>query len=97
MPDDPEDQPLPSLEIQEGDDARKIGGPLAGDPSDEDRQVAAIVKVAEPGYVPETVTRRAVISETIFTTRLSRHQLTELERDPRVVSVELSKRLRQTE
>lgn len=101
MPDDPDDQPLPPLEIEDGDDARfgKIGGSPAADPTetDDDQEVAAIVKVAEPGYVPEGVTRRAAISETIFTADLSQRQLAGLERDPRVISVELSKRLGQTE
>jgi hypothetical protein len=101
VPDDSDDRPLPPMEIDGGDNARsgKIGGPLAAQLTGmaDDQEVAAIVKVAEPGYVPEGVTPRATISEAIFTADLTGSQLAALERDPRVVSVELSKRLDQIE
>jgi hypothetical protein len=101
VPDDPDDEALLPLEIEESDDARfgKISGPLAADPAETDdrQEVAAIVKVAEAGYIPAGVRRRAAISETIFTANLSQRQLAALERDPGVISVELSKRLGQTD
>lgn len=55
--------------------------------------LTAIVKVSEDGYVPEGVTRRAQIADRIFTADLSSDQLQQLDDDPRVVSVEPSKRL----
>jgi hypothetical protein len=55
--------------------------------------LTAIVKVAEDGYVPEGVTRRAQIADRIFTAELSSDQLQQLDDDPRVVSVEPSERL----
>lgn len=98
MPGDPDDRPQPRLEIEETDAGRgltKVGGALAARLArvGDHEQLTAIVKVAEPGYVPEGVIRRAAISQTLFTATLIRRQLAALERDARVVSVELSRRL----
>jgi hypothetical protein len=104
MPDEPDHPSLPAMEIQESPDdaggrASKIGGPLAAQLPEvgDDEALTGVVKVTEPGYVPEGVARRATISPTLFTADLSRRRLEELEHDPRVVSVELSRRLGTTE
>jgi hypothetical protein len=69
---------------------RKLAGARSEMP---DGDLTAIVKVSEDGYVPEGVTRRAQIADRIFTAELSSDQLQQLDDDPRVVSVEPSKRL----
>ena len=69
----------------------KIGGDVRG--GREDDTLAAIVKVREPGYVPSAAHRRTAISDTLFTADVRRGRLSELEHDPLVVSVELSRRL----
>ena len=71
---------------------------LAGaQPADPEGTTTAIVKVSEDGYVPEGVTRRAQIADRIFTAELSSEQLKQLDEDPRVESIEPSKRLETTE
>ena len=69
----------------------KLSGVFRSAPSEE---LTAIIKVAEDGYVPEGVTSRARMGERIFTATLSPRDLDRLEKDPRVVSVEPSRRLR---
>jgi hypothetical protein len=97
MNDRPADQPLPSRDSKETTDREethfsKVTGARAEQLAEvgNDETLAAIVKVATPGYVPESVRLRAAISQTIFTANLSRRRLAELEHDPQVVSVELS-------
>jgi hypothetical protein len=103
VPEDPDEQPLAPLEIEAATDRAvpltKVSGALAANLSkmSDREQLAAIVKVAEPGYVPEGVRRRAAISPTLFTATLTRRQLAALESDHGVVSVELSRRLRPTD
>jgi hypothetical protein len=102
--DDSDDQhePLPRFEIEDADVGRgltKVGGTLAAHLANvgEDERLTAIVKVAEPGYVPQGVRQRAAIGPTIFTAILTRRELAALDRDPQVVSIELSTRLRPTD
>jgi hypothetical protein len=59
-----------------------------------DEEFSAIIKVAEDGYVPEGVTSRARMGERIFTATLSAPDVERLQNDPRVVSIEPSRRLR---
>lgn len=56
--------------------------------------VSAIFKVRDPGYVPPNVRVRARIDATMFTGELSAVSLEQIETDPHVVSVSLSKPLR---
>lgn len=63
----------------------------------DDEQVSAIVKVRQPHYVPEGVTVRSRIDETMFTGSFRADRLGQLEQDPDVESVALSKRLRLVE
>ena len=93
MPDDPAEASLP-LEIEDAGPAGqgKVRGrvpPEAGQP------LLVVVEVTEPGYVPSTVDVRAVISDTLFTATVPASEVDGLGRDPRVVSVELSRRLGQ--
>lgn len=103
MPDQPDDPSLPAMQIERPTDqiggrSSKIGGPLAARLAEvgDDETLACIIRVSEPGYVPEGVARRARISPTLFTATLSRRRLEALETDPLVVSVELSRRLGKT-
>ena len=103
MPDPPEDPSLPAMQIEQSTDqmggrSSKIGGPLAAQLTEvgDDETLACIIKVSEPGHVPEGVVQRARISPTLFTATVSRRQLEALESDPLVVSVELSRRLGKT-
>lgn len=95
--DDSRQDDLGAFEVEPSDpgDARKVSGPLAQslDDVDPDELLSAIVKVNEAGYVPEAADERARVSETLFTANVRRAALDKLEDDPRVVSVELSKRL----
>jgi hypothetical protein len=73
----------------------KLSGALAehlGGVGD-DETLTAIIEVNEPGYVPGAADRRAPISEKLFTANVQRRRLGDLQRDPRVVSIELSERL----
>jgi hypothetical protein len=104
VPNDSDDQnpPLPRLEIEDADAGSgltKVGGALAAHlaKAGDDEHLTAIVKVAEPGYVPQGIRQRAAISQTIFTAILTRRELAALDRDPQVVSIELSTRLRPTD
>ena len=57
-------------------------------------EVAVIIKVAEPEYVPPGIEVRAQIDSHIFTARVRREDLDRIQQDPRVVSVSTAKRLR---
>ena len=81
---------------------RKIAGdtrsPARGDDGRAaDDTVSAVVEVREPGYVPSVARRRAAISPTIFTADVERRLLGDLEDDPLVVSVELSRPLHRSD
>jgi hypothetical protein len=65
------------------------------DVPDPDAEVTAIIKVNRGGYVPEGVQVRARVDETIFTAALKAGSLQQLEDDPDVASVALSKPLAQ--
>lgn len=54
----------------------------------------AIVRVAEEGYVPANVQKRATLGKHLFTTTLSREDLKHLEEDAKVVSIALQQLLR---
>lgn len=56
--------------------------------------VEAIFKVSKADYVPEQVKVRSRIDGTMFTGEVTFGSLEELEQDPNVVSVSVSKRLR---
>ena len=58
----------------------------------DDTEVAAIVKVRVPHYVPEGVTVRSRIDDTMFTVSCRADRLLELEQDLRVESVALAQR-----
>ena len=85
------------VEPIEAKGAGKVRGPLADSLADvdADQLLSAIVKVNEPGYVPEAADNRARISDTLFTANVRRAGLEALEEDPRVESVELNERLDQ--
>ena len=68
--------------------------PLAQNASD---LVQAIIKVKNPDYVPEDVHRRATVSPLIFTAEFKVGKLQSLERDPKVESVSISKKLQSSE
>lgn len=53
--------------------------------------VSAIIQVTEPNYVPPAVRVRARIDPRLFTADFRRAVLTELEADPKVLSVALSR------
>ena len=55
--------------------------------------VEAIVKVNQPNYLPKNVKLRAQIGPQIFTCEISADQLSNLENDPQVVSIAVSKKL----
>lgn len=52
-----------------------------------DSPVTAIIKVSEPGYIPQGVEVRARISPQIFTATSILKNLLQLEEDPLVVSI----------
>jgi hypothetical protein len=54
-----------------------------------DEPLTAVVEVTEPGYRPAGIDVRAVITETLFTARIRPSTLAALDRDPRVLSIEL--------
>lgn len=56
-------------------------------------RVQAIIKVKVAGYVPEGVKVRAIISPNILTGEFKQQDLLLLERDPKVESIAISKRL----
>lgn len=59
--------------------------------------VEAIIKVTEDGYVPPGVTVRARIDATMLTAEAPSSLLPQLECDPKVASVAVSRRLRVVE
>ena len=77
------------------DELRKVEAtsviPLARESSD---VVEAIIKVTSPDYVPPGVRLRAWISPHIFTAEFKQKDLGALEKDPKVESVSISKKLR---
>lgn len=58
-------------------------------------EVELIVRVREPNYVPPALTVRARIDSCLFTCRVAAKVLVDLEHDPHVVSVSISKKLSQ--
>ena len=97
MVEEPGRRPLPPVEIEDQAPGsyEKIRGRPGSDPVDPDQPVAVVVEVAEPGYRPPGVRVRAVLSETLFTASVAAADLAELDRDPRVVAIELGGRLDQ--
>jgi|SRR5215218_2395270 len=96
MPDENTSEPGRGFELEAAEGgASKVSGSLARQLADvaDDELLAAVVEVSEPGYVPNAAEQRAKITDTLFTANLRRAQLSELERDSRVVSVELNRRL----
>lgn len=57
------------------------------------RQIVAIVKVTEGGYVPEGVKVRARLSPELFTAEMAEEAMDQLQHDTRVVSVAAPKRI----
>jgi hypothetical protein len=68
--------------------------PLAQNASD---VVQAIIKVKKPDYVPVCVHLRASMGPFIFTGEFKYDDLESLERDPKVESVSISKKLKSAE
>ncbi|GEM_PF-3336230 len=97
MADDRDDEGLGAFELERAgtEPQSKVGGSLVDGLAGVggDATLDAIIKVDEAGYVPPVAERRATISDTLFTANVKRGQLGELERDPRVVSIELNERL----
>lgn len=56
-------------------------------------RLTAIIQVAEEGYVPPCVSLRSRIDDTMFTAELSSDRLEELDGDPKVKSVSVSRKL----
>jgi hypothetical protein len=96
-PDGPDRRPLPPMDIEDParGSYRKVRGRPGRDPVDPDEPLAVVIEVAEPGYRPAGVDVRAVLSETLFTATVAAADLAGLDRDPRVVAVELGGRLDQ--
>ena len=80
-------------------DLKKIESspPSALSERDENERMEVIVKVREPDYVPPGVIVRAQIAPVLFTSEVPAKMLAKLERDPQVVSVSISKKLRMIE
>lgn len=55
----------------------------------------AIIRVSAPDYVPPGVTVRARIDDTLFTASFAGELLETLRQDGKIVSIEVSQRLRQ--
>ncbi|MCX6598283.1 MAG: hypothetical protein NTV70_18170 [Acidobacteria bacterium] len=58
-------------------------------------EVKAILRVSDADYVPPGVTVRARIDATLFTASFADELLETLRQDSKVVSIEVSQRLRQ--
>jgi hypothetical protein len=58
-----------------------------------DQPLTADVEVAETGYRPSGVDIRGVITDTLLTVRVRPSALAALDRDPRVVSIEIGSQL----
>lgn len=56
-------------------------------------EIAATVRVAEPGYVPSVLRLRSRISPCLFTALIPANSLPELEADPAVVSIQPAERV----
>ena len=71
---------------------------LSGSTRDQEYQpddvVEAVLKVCTPGYIPPQVTLRARIDTTMFTGEMPFRALEEIDSDPEVISVSISKPLR---
>jgi hypothetical protein len=81
--------------VTEASQYRKVHGNLASKGTLGHREtVEAIVKVNEPGYVPDAVRVRARIDPLMITGEARTEDLMELELDPKVVSVSVGRRLR---
>ncbi|MFE1602943.1 hypothetical protein [Methylobacterium sp. ID0610] len=74
----------------------KVRGSAALEESAEQPDVLleAIVKVLEPGYVPPTVKLRTRIDDLMLTAETEAGSLPELDKDPKVVSVSVSRPMR---
>ncbi len=79
------------------DSPKKLGKLTVSDTEprpESDETVEAIFKVRQPDYVPSVVTLRARIDATMFTGTLPARDLEVVRADPKLESVEVSKRLR---
>jgi len=80
------------------DDLHKVEAssviPLARDASD---VVQGIIKVKKANYVPKCVRLRAAISPHVFTAEFTQGDLESLEKDRKVESVSISKKLKSAE
>jgi len=70
---------------------------MAGDEIDPDDSLTAIIKVSEPHYVPEEVDVRSRIDPTLITASFKGKSLKNLQSDPKVESVSLSRKLQSIE
>jgi hypothetical protein len=95
------EQPAPgSLSIEPGSGAsgslRKIRSPASPRLDDliaADRPVPVLVEVTEPGYRPAGLEIRATITDTVLTGTVRSALLPDLDRDPGVVAVEITRPL----
>jgi hypothetical protein len=95
------EQPAPgSLSIEPGSGApgalRKIRSPASmrlHDLISADRPVPVLVEVSEPGYRPAALEIRARITDTVLTGTVQPASLPDLDRDPGVVAVEITRPL----
>jgi hypothetical protein len=103
MPDEPDRDALGPMEIERTTGPgryEKVRARTTRPLDDEiaaDQPLPAVVEVAEPGYRPPGLDVRAVITDTLFTATVRPSALADLDRDPRVVSIELGSRLDQIE
>ncbi len=77
---------LTKLRKLEAPEPSRAARPLTG-------VVAAIVKVRSPRYRPPGVTVRSTISETLFTAEFPVETLLQLENDPEIESISVSRKL----
>ena len=75
------------------EDYAEVGAQIAPDAKAVFDRVEMIVKVNEAGYVPGGVRLRARIDDTLFTCEAPADRLQELEADPRIESVSVSRPL----
>ena len=61
---------------------------------DEKETIEAVFKVSDPDYIPDGVEMRARIDATMFTGTIPSGEVERIQSDPKVESVEVSKRLR---
>lgn len=74
----------------------KIRGKSAEDLTQwpDEKDIAIVIKVKQADYVPKQVQEIARVSPVLFTGRMKKSTLSNLEKDPLVISVEISETLK---